>query len=191
MKEKDQKRMVGYPDWAQKEWWVTPHESILSEYLKVLIGIKRNIPNINARIHEVSTVMAFRHLNFLIFKDGRIIKEDVNPTPREGPDIEVKGITSELQNCIYRAEITTNFSFKHGVEADKLRKDVDKLIQSKADRKFLVVLFESLVEEAQRRCKSRKKNPIDLGRYNIEVLSIEKISGSSLLKSEENHEGKQ
>ena len=189
MREKNRQKMLGYPDWAQKKWWVTPHKSMLSEYLKVLIGIKINIPNISARIHEVSTVMAFPYLNFLVFKDGRTIKDDVNPTPREGPDIEVKGVTSEGQNCIYRAEIITNFSFKHYVEVDKLRKDVDKLIQSKANRKFLVVLFENLVEEARRKCKSRKKNPIDLQQHNIEVLSIEKISGSSLLGPEENHEG--
>ena len=49
---KDKERIAGCLDWAQKSWWVTPDESILTEYLKVLIGIKRNIPNINARIHE-------------------------------------------------------------------------------------------------------------------------------------------
>ena len=84
--------------WAQKPWWVMPDESILAEYLKVLIGIKRNIPNIDARIHEVCTIIAYRYLSNSIFKNGRIIDEDINPSPRKGPDIKVKGTTSNGKN---------------------------------------------------------------------------------------------
>lgn len=173
---KNKKELVGYPDWAQKSWWVVPDESVLKEYLKVLIGIKRIIPNINARIHEVSTIVALRYLSNLIFKGGKIVKEpDVNPNPRKGADIKVEGITSNGQVCKYHAEVVTNFSFKHEAEAKKLYNDVEKLMNSKADKKFLVVLFEQLIKEAKKRCKNRRKNPVDLHKHGIQVLSIEKI----------------
>jgi hypothetical protein len=177
---KDKDRMIGYPDWAQKSWWVVPDESILAEYLKVLIGIKRNIPNIDARIHEVSTVIALRYLSYLVFKNGKIAREDVNPNPRRGPDIELEGTTSNMQSCKCNAEVVTNFSFEQGAEADKLCNDVKKLMESNADKKFLVVLFEQLTEEAKRRCKNRRKNPIDLDEQDIQVLSIEKMIGTGI-----------
>jgi hypothetical protein len=172
---KDKEEVIGYPDWAQKSWWIAPDTSVLKEYLEILIGIKRNVPNINARIHEVSTIVAQWYLSGLIFSGGKIIKENVNPNPRKGPDIEVEGITSNRRSCKCRAEVVTNFSFKHGPEADKLYNDVKKLVNSKADKKFLVVLFEELIEEAKKRCKNRSKNPVDLHKHGIQVLSIEKI----------------
>ncbi len=172
---KDKEKITGYPDWAQKSWWVVPDESVLTEYLKVLVGIKRNIPNIDARIHEVSTIVALRYLSDLIFKDGKIVKDNVNPNPRKGPDIKVEGVTSDRKICKYHAEIATNFSFKRGPEADKLYNDIEKLINSKANKKFLVVLFEQLIEEAKGRCKNRRKKPIDLDKHSVQVLSIEKM----------------
>ncbi|NQT82356.1 hypothetical protein HQ563_04995 [bacterium] len=177
---KSEDSMIGYPAWAEKSWWVTPDESILIEYLKLLVGIKRNVPNINARIHEVATVIALRHLSEALFPGGRILKEVVNPSPRKGPDIEIHGVTSNGDGCRYHAEVVTNFGFKQGPQADKLRKDVQTLIESNADTKILVVLFESLAEEAKRRCKKRLKNPIDLDDYGVEVASIEKMIQSNL-----------
>ena len=166
--------------WAQKPWWVMPDESILAEYLKVLIGIKRNIPNIDARIHEVCTIIAYRYLSNSIFKNGRIIDEDINPSPRKGPDIKVEGITSNGKKYSCHAEVLTNFSFKEHAEANKLYKDVNKLISSNVDKKFLIVLFDNLVDEVKNKCKNRRNDPLDLDKKNIQVLSIEKIIESKL-----------
>lgn len=173
-------KKTGYPIWAQKSWWVVPDQSILIEYLKVLIGIKRNIPNIDARIHEVCTIIAYRYLSNSIFKNGKIIEEDINPSPRTGPDIKVKGRISNGKTYSYHAEVLTNFNFKEYAEAKKLYEDVNKLINSDVDRKILVVLFGNLVEKVKNRCKNRKKDPIDLDEKNIQVLSIEEIIKSKL-----------
>lgn len=178
--EKNKEKTMGYPDWAQKTWWVVPDESVLIEYLKLLVGIKKNVPNINARIHEVGTIIALRHLTACMFKGGRIDKEEVNPSPRKGPDIRVRGTSSEGVRVRYHAEVLTTFGFNQGPQADKLRKDVQKPIDSNADRKILLVLFESLVEKAKGRCKRRLKDPIDLDEHGIEVLSIEKMIQANL-----------
>ncbi len=177
---KDKEKIVGYPEWAQKPWWVRPDGSILTEYLKVLIGIKKNVPNISARIHEVSTIISLRYLSNLIFNGGKITKENVNPNTKMGPDIKIEGTASNGHRYKCYAEVVTNFSFKEGPEANRLYSNVKKLKDSDADKKFLVVLFEKLIEKAEGRCKKRRNNPIDLDKHNILILSIEKMIGSTL-----------
>jgi len=84
MKE-DKERMTGYPDWAQKSWWVKPDESILTEYLKVLTGIKKNVPNISARIHEVCTIITQQYLsNLMVGKITKIIKGGCKSKSKDG-----------------------------------------------------------------------------------------------------------
>ncbi len=177
---KNKNKIIGYPNWANKSWWVQPDELILTEHLKILIGIKKNVPNIDAKIHEISTVIALRYISSLVFKNGQVLKEDVNPNPRKGPDIYVEGVTSTGQSCKCHAEVVTNFSFKYGQEAKKLFSDVKKLIDLNADKKYLIVLFNQLIEEAAIKCKNRRRNKIDLDKNNIQILSIEKIIGSNI-----------
>ena len=57
---------------------------------------------------------------------------------------------------------------------------MNKLISSNVDKKFLIVLFDNLVDEVRNKCKKRQNDAIDLGKKNIQILSIEKIIESKL-----------
>lgn len=172
--------MLQDPSHFNKSKWYTPDVDLLIEYLKVLIGIKKNIPNINARIHEVCTKIAMNYLLASLSKHDKVCNKEMHPDPSQGPDIKFEVKKPKEKICKFQAEIATNFSFKQQPQAEKLYADVKKLINSKADKKYLVVLSKELEDSAIKRLKRSQKNPIDLEEKNVLVISIERIIGENL-----------
>lgn len=133
------------------------------EFLNYLISVKK-IENINTKIHSLATELAVDYIKAQIEKNKETIIDpvEIHPGPSRGKDIFIK-----TNKETHYAEILGNMSFKQDEEFKKLQRDLKKLQNGDATKKYLFVLSEKQKEQAKKRLRKRR-NSLD----GVEFLTI-------------------
>ena len=155
MRNREKKLRMHYKDKTKAE--------LTKEFLEYLISIKK-IKNINTKIHSLATEFAIDYIKAKIKKNKETIIDpiEIHPGPSKGKDIFIK-----TNKETHYAEVLCNDSFKQNEEFKKLQKDMMKLQNVDATKKYLFILSKKQKEQAKERLR-RVGNTLN----GVEFLTI-------------------